>query len=182
MNIISRLIRKFRDSMLTDEEYARKLGVKIGEHCYISTRRFPTEAYLITIGNYVRIAPNTMFFTHGGLWSVRKKYNDDKLDYFGKIVIGDYSYIGEGCMIMAGVSIGSNVIIGAGSVVTKSVPDGYMVAGNPARYIGQTDDFYKKIKLKNLGTSGLTYKEKKSLLSSLDEEEFIHKSNIKKPV
>ena len=114
-----------------------RLGEKNGEHYYISTRRFPTEAYLITIGIYVRIAPNTMFFTHGGLWSVRKKYNDDKLDYFGKIVIGDYSYIGEGCMIMAGVSIGSNVIIGAGSVVTKSVPDGDMVAGNPARYIGE---------------------------------------------
>lgn len=88
MNIISRLIRKFRDRLLTDEEYARRLGVKIGEHCYISTRRFPSEPYLITIGNYVRIVPNTMFFTHGGLWSVQRKHNDLSMDYFGKISIG----------------------------------------------------------------------------------------------
>lgn len=99
MKLLKKVIDKIRDKFLSDEEYARRIGVKIGKHCYISTRRFPSEAYLISIGDYVRIAPNTMFFTHGGLWSIRKKYKDKNIDYFGKIIIGDYTYIGEGCMI-----------------------------------------------------------------------------------
>lgn len=80
MKLLKKVIDKIRDKFLSDEEYARRIGVKIGKHCYISTRRFPSEAYLISIGDYVRIAPNTMFFTHGGLWSIRKKYKDKNID------------------------------------------------------------------------------------------------------
>ena len=81
MKLLKKVIDKIRDKFLSDEEYARRIGVKIGKHCYISTRRFPSEAYLISIGDYVRIAPNTMFFTHGGLWSIRKKYKDKSLNW-----------------------------------------------------------------------------------------------------
>lgn len=49
-------------------------------------------------------------------------------------------------MIMPGVKIGKNCVIVGGSVVTKSIPDGCMVAGNPAKFIGYTDDFYKELK------------------------------------
>lgn len=179
IGLIKKVFRKIRDWNISDEEYARRLGVKIGEHCYISTRRFPTEAYLITIGNYVRIAPNTMFFTHGGLWSVRKKYNDETLDYFGKIIIGDYTYIGEGCMIMPGVTIGSNVIIGAGSVVTKSIPDNCMVAGNPIRVIGNTEEFYNRIRRKDVKTANISFTLKREKLEALDDEYFVVKPYIK---
>ena len=178
MKLLKKVIDKIRDRFLSDEEYARRIGVKIGKHCYISTRRFPSEAYLISIGDYVRIAPNTMFFTHGGLWSIRKKYKDKNIDYFGKITIGDYTYIGEGCMIMPGVTIGTNVIIGAGSVVTKSVPDNCMVAGNPIKYIGNTEAFYEKIKLHNIGTSGLSFEEKREKLLKLEEDSFVVKPYI----
>lgn len=177
--IVKKICKKIRDWNLSDEEYARRLGVKIGKHCYISTRRFPAEAYLITIGDYVRIAPNTMFFTHGGLWSVRKKYNDQTLDYFGKITIGDYTYIGEGCMIMPGVKIGANVIVGAGSVVTKSIPDGCMVAGNPIRIIGNTESFYYRIKKMDVKTAGLSYDEKRTVLLSCKEDQFVCKRSLK---
>lgn len=178
IKIIKKIYRKICDWNLSDEEYARRLGVKIGKHCYISTRRFPAEAYLITIGDYVRIAPNTMFFTHGGLWSIRKKYNDQTLDYFGKITIGDYTYIGEGCMIMPGVKIGSNVIVGAGSVVTKSIPDGCMVAGNPVRIIGNTEVFYNRIKKMDVKTAKLSFDRKKEILQSLEDKYFVVKKEI----
>lgn len=178
IGFINKICRKIRDWSLSDEAYARRLGVKIGKHCYISTRRFPAEAYLITIGNYVRIAPNTIFFTHGGLWSVRKKYDDKTLDYFGKITIGDYTYIGESCMIMPGVKIGSNVIVGAGSVVTKSIPDGCMVAGNPIRIIGTTEAFYNRIKKMDVKTAGLSYDRKKEILQSLEDTCFVVKKEI----
>ena len=176
MNIIRRLIRKLRNLSLTDEEYARKLGVIIGENCWISTRNFPSEPYLITIGNYVRIAPKVQFFSHDAIWTIRNKYSDKSFDYFGRITVGDYTCIGTGSLIMAGVHIGSNVIIGAGSIVTKSIPDNCMVAGNPAKYIGNTDDFYKRMKKKDVKTSGLSYTEKKKILLSLDDESFVWKN------
>lgn len=54
-----------------------------------------------------------------------------------KIVIGDNVWIGRGAMILPGVTIGDHSVVGAGSVVTKSVPDKTVVAGNPARVIRQ---------------------------------------------
>ena len=81
-------------------------------------------------------------------------------------------------MIMPGVTIGTNVIIGAGSVVTKSVPDNCMVAGNPIKYIGNTEAFYEKIKLHNIGTSGLSFQEIREKLLKLEEDSFVVKPYI----
>lgn len=153
----------------------------MGKGCYISTKHFATEPYLITIGNNVRIAPGTSFYTHGGTWCIRKKYNDPTLDTFGKICIGDNCYIGENCMIMPGVTIGENCLIGGGSVVSRSVPDGVMVAGNPAKFIGYTEQFYQKVKSnKALCCKGIKGS-KKAYLLSLDDSDFVMKPNIKVP-
>jgi putative colanic acid biosynthesis acetyltransferase WcaF len=54
----------------------------------------------------------------------------------GKIVVGDDAFVGARAFIMPGIRIGARSIVGAGSVVTKDVPDGWKVAGNPARQIG----------------------------------------------
>lgn len=176
--IITHLFRIFA----SPETYARHIGVNIGTGGFISTKKFPTEPYLITIGNYVRIAKGTGFFTHGGVWSIRKKYNNPTLDNFGKISIGDYSYIGENCMIMAGVTIGKNCIIGGGSVVTRSVPDGIMVAGNPAKFIGYTEDFYNRLKSNTaMCCKEKTQSEKRIYLSTLSDDQFPHKKYIKVP-
>lgn len=182
MKFISSLITRLYRVFASPEKYARHIGVNIGTGGFISTRKFSSEPYLITIGNFVRVAPGTSFYTHGGTWSLRKKYNDSKVDTFGKIVIGDYSYIGEHCMIMPGVTIGENCIIGGGSVVTKSVPDGVMVAGNPARFIGYTENFYNRVKGKTaLCCKGMSPKEKEKYLLSLSDDQFSYKSSVKIP-
>lgn len=186
MNSISKKLKKLIDYlyylMASPEKYARHIGVTLGKGGFISTKNFSTEPYLIKIGNFVRIAPGTTFYTHGGTWTLRKKYDNPNLDTFGKITVGDYSYIGENCMIMSGVHIGSNCIIGGGSVVTKSVPDGVMVAGNPARFIGYTENFYKKISENHeLCCKGLDAESKKLHLSSLCDESFVHKGSVKLP-
>ena len=146
MSVLRKIKKVYELYFISNEKFLQKRGVKFGKGCFISTREFPSEGYLIEIGDYVRIAPKTAFFTHGGIWSLRKYYNDPGLDHFGKIKVGSYSYIGECCMIMPGVTIGERCIVGGGSVVTKSVPDGCMVAGNPAKFIGYTDVFYQRLK------------------------------------
>lgn len=99
-------------------------------------------------------------------------------DVFGKIEIGDWVYIGSGSMIMPGVTIGNNVLVAAGSVVTKSIPPRVVVGGNPAKIICTVDEFYEKNKKYNIKTKGKTNLEKKEILLSLPENLLIHKSRM----
>ena len=148
----------------------------------ISTREFPSEYDLIEIGDYVRIAKHTSLYTHGGIFPLRFLKKDFDLEQYGKIKIGSYTSIGAYCMIMPGVTIGSGCIIGGGSVVTKSVPDGCMVAGNPAKFIGYTEEFYKKIKENNdFKCHQLSVDERRKIRDNADENLFIKKGYIKIP-
>lgn len=109
----------------------------------------------------------------GGGNSVRAIY--PLFDCFGKVSIGDYVYIGTGAQIMPGVTIGNNVLIAAGSIVTKSVSCRVVVAGNPARVICSLEEYIAKNEPYNLNSKGLDAKAKKSLLKSLPEDRFITK-------
>ena len=62
----------------------------------------------------------------------------------GTIEIFDHVMIGANSMILPNIKIGPNVIVAAGSVVTKDIPEGVVVAGVPAKIIGSFDDFAKK--------------------------------------
>jgi len=89
-------------------------------------------------------------------------------------------YIGNNVMVMPGVTIGDNVLIAAGSVVTKSIPDNCVVGGNPARFICIIEDYIERNKLYNTESKGLNPMEKKSLLLSLSDDKFVRKSEILK--
>jgi len=179
---IKNIIKKIRRQMMSPNEYAKSLGVKLGKGCYLSTKELPDEGYLIEIGDHVRIAAHASIYTHGGIYSLRKYYNDPNLEQFGKVKIGSYTSIGSHAMIMPGVTIGERCIVAGGAVVTKSVPDGCMVAGNPAKFIGYSEDFYKKIKEKyNFGCKNMSGKEKKDFLLAQPDDKFIKKGYIQVP-
>lgn len=78
-------------------------------------------------------------------------------------------------MGVPGVSIGENVIIAAGSVVTKSIPNNVVVGGNPAKVLCTLDDFEERMVQKDLGSKGMTAMSKKNFLLSLPEDAFIKK-------
>lgn len=84
--------------------------------------------------------------THdGSVSTIRKlapKYKG--VQKFGKIHIKKNAFIGSDAYILPNVTIGENAIVGARSVVTKSVPDGTVVAGNPARIICTTEQLAEK--------------------------------------
>lgn len=165
---------------MTPENYLRSKGVEIGVGCSIAPCRLSTkEGYLIKIGNYCRIARDTVFFTHGGLYSLRFLHHDPNVDYFGKIEIGDYVSIEEDCKILPGVKIGNNVTVGAGSIVTKSIPDGWMVAGNPCKHVGYTEEWYRKVKEMDLQSKKMNDDDKKRFLLSLPDDRFVQKPFMK---
>lgn len=171
--MINRILDFYRRNFWNAEKYARYLGVKIGEKCSIATKYFGSEPYLVTIGNHVQITNDVRFATHGAGWVLRNKYPD--FDCFGKIVVGNNVYIGNCAMIMPGVTIGNDVIIGAGSVVTKSIPDRTIVGGNPAKIIGNIDDFENKMLPFNLNSKSLNAKDKKAFLLKTKTDKFLNK-------
>ena len=171
--MINKILKLYRRKMWSQERYARYIGVKIGKESNIQDVNFGSEPYLIEIGNHVQITNGTKFFTHGAAWVLREKYPD--IDFFGKIKIGNNVYIGNNSLILSGVSVGSNVIIAAGSVVTKSIKDGRIVGGNPAVIIGRVDDFDTKVIGFNVNSKGFSYRKKKKFLLSLDDDRFIKK-------
>ena len=64
----------------------------------------------------------------------------------GRIDIMDNCFIGDSTIVLPGVTIGPNAIIGAGSVVTKSIPPNSIASGNPARITGTLDDYVRRMK------------------------------------
>jgi len=174
--MIKRIIRLFsiiRNRLYSPEKYARHLGVKIGKNCYIDTRNWSSEPYLVTIGNNCQITHCVSIYTHGGGQAVRTI--DPNFDVFGKVVIEDWAYIGAYAQIMPGVTIGEGALVAAGSIVTKSVAPHTIVGGNPARYICTVEEYYERNKKYNVGTKGLSPQEKKRVLLSLDEDKFVKK-------
>lgn len=170
MNALLTLFWRF---LVSPEKYARHLGVTIGKNCLIATRYWSSEPYLITIGNNVQVTEDVRFYTHGGGNVIRHKY--PRFDAFGKITVEDWAYIGSNSIIMPGVTIGKGALVGAGSVVTKSVAAGTVVCGNPARYICLVEDYIERNLRYNIDTKGVSSHEKKKILNTLDPEKFIKK-------
>lgn len=144
--------------------YYRKIGMTIGENTHLFSRILTGEPYLISIGSNCTIATNVSLLTHDasiGAIVGRDKYSD----LCGKITIGNNCFIGDKAIIMYGVSIADNVIVAAGSVVTKSVSDsGVIVAGVPAKIIGRVDEFTAKYENQFLSLHGLKSDERKKYI------------------
>ena len=141
--IVAKIKCKFTHSQTPILEYYRSVGIKIGNDCLICSRLSSREPFLIEIGNNVTISTNVTFCTHD---------NSGELifpgkELYGKIHIGNNCFIGENTTLMYGIEIGDDVIIAAGSVVTKSFHDkGIIIGGNPAHIIGTWDKFREKYK------------------------------------
>ena len=117
-----------------------------------------------------------IFYAWGGQ-VLRRIYPN--FDIFGKIKIGNFVHIGERSLIMPGVEIGDNVLVAAGSVVTKSIPCNTVVGGNPAKIICTIDDYFNRNISFNTNSKGMNAIEKKKLLLGLSEDKFIHKTFLR---
>lgn len=123
-------------------------GLNCGKGCIVSSGTdFGSEPYLITLHNNVRVSSSVAFITHDGSVHTivsNKKYRNINVHKYGKIEIGDNTFIGARATILPNVYIGKNCIIGAGALVTHSIPDNSIAVGVPAKIIGNTWDFAEK--------------------------------------
>ncbi len=102
------------------------------------------EPHLISIGNNTTIGGEVEFVTHDNSIS---KILPEATDLFGKIHIGSNCFIGARSVVLYGVTIADDVIVAAGSVVTRSITESrVIVAGNPAKVISTWDKFAEKSK------------------------------------
>lgn len=170
MNIFKLIKFIYWKYIASPSNYARHIGVNIGNNNLIGKDHWSSEPYLITVGNNCQLT-DCKIFTHGGSNVIRDEHPN--FDCFGKVVIGNWVYIGSNALIMPGVTIGDNVLVAAGSVVTKSVPSKSVVGGNPAQILCTIEEYYNRNKKFDLQCKGIS--NKKKFLLSLSEDRFIKK-------
>ncbi|MDA3884353.1 MAG: acyltransferase [Candidatus Delongbacteria bacterium] len=150
-------------------KYAKYIGVnikgKVNIYCS-SFSMFSTEPWLITLGNNVHITNGVKFINHDGGTLILRKFVPD-LEITKPITVGNDVYIGINTIIMPGVNIGNNVIVGAGAVVTRDIPDNSIAVGVPAKRIKSVDEYLEKAKKESLHIGHLTYKAKEKELRKI---------------
>lgn len=145
-------------------KWFRHYGMKVGDNCTICCNIMPSEPYLITIGDNVTISAPVQLLTHDN--SIIKLSRGGVTDTFGAVRIGDNCFIGAGSIILPGVTLAENIVVAAGSVVTKSFfESNIIIGGNPAEKITTWElSLEKNIKYAQ-NIKGLSPKEKKELLT-----------------
>jgi len=124
---------------------------------------FGTEPYLIRTGENCLITGEVQFTTHDGAVYHLKKENP-RAELMKPITIGNDVFIGYRTIILPGVRIGDNVVIGAGSVVTKNIPNNCVAAGIPAKIICSLEDYLDKIRPQTIDSGGMSSDQKREFL------------------
>ena len=107
--------------------------IRIGARVFANCGLVALDVAPITIGDDVQIGPNVQLLTP--THPLDPELRRAKWEAAEPIVIEPNAWLGGGVIVLPGVSVGENAVVGAGAVVTKDVPTNVVVAGNPARVI-----------------------------------------------
>ena len=116
--------------------------VMVGDNTYLGPGLTVSVAERITVGSHCHISSEVSLYdndTHPLDPEKRVAHEPVASEDVRPVIIGDHVWIGEGVIVLKGVTVGDRAVIGAGSVVTKDVPTGSVVAGNPARVVKKAD-------------------------------------------
>ena len=112
--------------------------VHLGKHVYANFNLTLVDDTHITIGDYTMIGPNVVIATGGH--PVLPSLRQEGYQYNAPVHIGKNCWLGAGVIVVPGVTIGDNTVIGAGSVVTKDLPSNVVAVGNPCRVLRQINE------------------------------------------
>ncbi|HKW09675.1 MAG TPA: acyltransferase [Gemmatimonadaceae bacterium] len=132
----------------------RSLGMHIGDDVFLpdSTWIDTSHCFLISIGDHSGFGEECLLLAHDAQM-------DEYLDAarIGRVVIHESSHIGARTVILPGVEIGPRTVVGAGSVVTKSLPPNTVCGGNPAKVICSLDEYLTKHRERLAGARTFDY-------------------------
>ena len=112
-------------------------NIELGERVFFNFNCIVLDVCPVRIGAFTQFGPSVQIYTPLHPFDAARRRREE----FGKpIEIGSDVWVGGGAMILAGVRIGSRTVIGAGSVVTRDIPDAVFAAGNPCRVIRAITD------------------------------------------
>lgn len=133
--ILSQLLGKKSDNCCILAPFWCDYGynIEVGKNFFANHNTVILDGAKVTFGDNVFIAPNCGFYTAGHPIDADRR--NQGLEYAYPITVGDNVWIGAGVQVMPGVKIGSNVVIGGGSIVVKDIPDNVVAVGNPCRPI-----------------------------------------------
>ncbi len=143
LKTIKRIVYRLRGEVTTEELIQR--GLTVGNNLKRLNQVIidDSHAWLISIGDNVTLAPRVHLLAHDASTKVYLGYTK-----IGRVTIGDNVFIGAGTVVLPGVTIGKNTIVGANSTVTHDIPEGVVVAGNPAQVLYSLDEYLTKEKIR----------------------------------
>lgn len=121
--------------------------IEVGKNLFMNYNCMIIDVAKVTIGDNCMFAPNVAIYTAGH--PVHPVTRNSLYEYGVEVTIGDNVWIGGNSVVLPGVHIGSNTVIGAGSVVTKDIPDWVIAAGNPCKVIREITEEDRKYYFKD---------------------------------
>ena len=112
-------------------------NIHIGDHVYLNYLCTILDCNEVRIGNHVSIGPNVQIYTAAHLLKAEPRIQG--LEEAKPIVVEDNVWLGGAAILLPGVTVGRNAVVGAGAVVSRDVPPNTVVAGNPARVIREIE-------------------------------------------
>ena len=134
-NIIKQIFNKTKDNFLIEPYFWCDYGynIEIGENFYSNHNLVILDPAKVTFGDNVFIGPNCGFYTASH--PLNPVERNKGLETAEPIKVGNNVWFGADVTVLAGVTIGDNCTIGAGSVVTKDIPSNSIAVGNPCKIV-----------------------------------------------
>ncbi len=146
--IVKELLGKSEEAFINPPFYCDYgTHIEVGKNFFANYNCTILDVAKVVIGDNCQLAPNVAIYTAGH--PLHPKTRNTLYEYGVEVTIGDNVWVGGNTVICPGVHIGSNTVIGAGSVVTKDIPDWVVAAGNPCRVIRKITDKDMKYYFRN---------------------------------